>query len=138
MTLNEIERKAMGWLRHAAGDLASAKVLSPLGGHHADNAIFLAQQCTEKAIKAFLVLKQIEHPYTHDLERLQSLLPSKQAIQLDSSTLEKVTDSAMKSRYPFDFSGPFDTAAEFGIEVAQEVLDLVQQWFLDDNSELTL
>jgi len=63
------------WLRYARGDLALARTPVPPGGLR-ELLCFHAQQAAEKSIKAVLLLRGVEFPWTHVLERLVELLPA--------------------------------------------------------------
>ena len=53
-----------------------------------------------KALKAVLVLEEIEFPYAHDLDVLRSLLPSKWEVLDEVSDLSELTEWAVQARYP--------------------------------------
>lgn len=57
--------QSLKWLRRAADDLAVARLV--LDENYAAHACFLAQQCMEKSLKAFLLYKQNRYPRTHKL-----------------------------------------------------------------------
>ena len=62
---------ARQWIAKAENDLKNAAhTLRMDRGCPTDTVGFHAQQCVEKYIKAFLVLKGIDFPRTHDIERL--------------------------------------------------------------------
>ena len=63
------------WLERARSDLAACDALIAAG--LPAEALFHAQQCAEKAIKAFLTWHQISFKKTHDLDELKQVcLPS--------------------------------------------------------------
>ena len=55
------------WLAHARSDLASAKLLRANSDILPEQAGFHAQQSAEKAVKAVLLARNVDIPYTHDL-----------------------------------------------------------------------
>lgn len=57
------------WMRFAKADLVEAKRLPPPDGLY-ELLCYHAQQAAEKSIKAVMVRRQIEFPYTHDLKKL--------------------------------------------------------------------
>jgi HEPN domain-containing protein len=63
------------WLAYARSDLDAAHALLRDTDHYPRQVCFLAQQAAEKALKAVLVLLEIEFPFKHDLDRLRDLLP---------------------------------------------------------------
>ena len=68
------------WLLIAQEDLASAKHLSNIPFM---TALFHIQQCAEKALKAYVVLKRGFVVKTHDLVRLVDI-----CIEMDKNTLQ--------------------------------------------------
>ena len=57
------------WLTKAASDLKSARVLGSAEDAPLDTAIYHCQQTAEKAVKAFLVSKELSPEKTHDIRR---------------------------------------------------------------------
>ena len=96
-----IRELTSGWLESARGDLAAARHLL----EEDDFSIyripaFHAQQAVEKVIKSLLTRLQIDFPRTHDVKRLQSLLPPS-SIHLGSVPgLDVLSGYAVESRYP--------------------------------------
>lgn len=62
-----------------------------------------AQQCTEKYLKAVLVLWKIDPPKSHDLSRLSALLPQEARPALSAEEAARLTDYAATARYPGDY-----------------------------------
>jgi HEPN domain-containing protein len=60
---------ARAWLLKADSDLANAE-LCLAAGKALDTACFHCQQAAEKALKAYLIAKNVEFPFVHDLKRL--------------------------------------------------------------------
>ena len=64
---NKILRKTRQWIQFADEDLRLAEHGLTLSTSIPYRLIaFHAQQCAEKYLKAFLVLREIEFPYTHE------------------------------------------------------------------------
>ncbi|HOF89224.1 MAG TPA: HEPN domain-containing protein [Armatimonadota bacterium] len=97
--LHDHLHEAKIWLEYALADLAIARM--PLPEHSKyEMLLFHAQQAVEKSLKAILVLRQIEFPYTHSLYRLVRLIPDEYGgrdLLLASTVL---TEYAVLSRYP--------------------------------------
>jgi HEPN domain-containing protein len=72
--------EAGAWLRRARSDLALAKAALRTDGVLPEDAAFHAQQCTEKALKAFLVHHGIAFPRTHSIELLLDLASNVAAV----------------------------------------------------------
>ena len=101
--------EASRWLAKANDDLTVAEIV--LKAEHGVNwaACFHAQQATEKALKAVLVLYGIDFPRSHALERLLALVPSDPASAFDGESVAELTPWAVAGRYPEDIPNP-DTA----------------------------
>jgi HEPN domain-containing protein len=69
--MDETRRQLLrSWLTKAANDLKSARVLRADPEGPLDSAIYHCQQAGEKAVKAFLVFKEISPAKTHDIRKL--------------------------------------------------------------------
>lgn len=80
------------WINRARSNLALAR--NRVTGAYLEDYCFNAQQAAEKAIKAVMVLRDIEFPYTHDLVRLMSML------EASGETIpDPVRRSAVLTRY---------------------------------------
>jgi len=87
------------WLRHAHGDLALAR--TRLGAHVPNELLcFHAQQAAEKAIKAVLIVHDIEPPRTHSITALVDLLPSNISRPDSLMAARALTSFAAVTRYP--------------------------------------
>ena len=71
-----VEEQALTWLRFSEEDLQVASRLMTGASTAPRHACWLSQQAAEKALKAALVLEQIDFPFTHDLDALRNLLPA--------------------------------------------------------------
>jgi HEPN domain-containing protein len=87
------------WLRRARSNLAIARA-QPAEACRED-LCFELQQAVEKAIKAVLMFKQVEFPYTHDLARLVALLDDVVPVVPQSlKDAERLTPYASFTRCP--------------------------------------
>ncbi len=116
------------WLRKADNDLRAARFLLEKDFEDYEASAFHAQQCAEKAIKAYLVRHQVEFPKTHDIRRLRKLVAS-----IDRSFAEVLKEAdlltpyAVEFRYPGDLE-PLDQDTSLDvINVAQKVNDMVRE-----------
>jgi len=74
--LNKLSAVAGEWIAKAESDLKAAVYMLEMDDEcPADTVGFHAQQCVEKYLKAFLVLKEIDFPKTHDIEKILALFP---------------------------------------------------------------
>ena len=112
-------REALLWLRYASEDLDVASEL--LGGRRTRHVCFLAQQAVEKALKAALVLENIDVPYVHDLNALRNRLPDSWPVRRDHPDLSELTVWAAESRYPGDWSEATWVDAKRAVSEARSV-----------------
>lgn len=124
---------ARGWLRRGAADLGAASTLLVNRGATAPWIVtFHAQQAVEKHLKAALVVEQVPHPRTHELERLSSLLGADWGLP-DQTTLAGLSLYAVAGRYPGDDldagQEPTWTEAEEAIGLAEAVRQQVLAGF---------
>lgn len=89
------------WLRKADKDARSAQVILASPDPDLDLVCFLAQQCTEKALKGLLEQRSIRFPRTHDLAALASLAaPIIAALGPLADDLDRLSTCAVDPRYP--------------------------------------
>jgi HEPN domain-containing protein len=96
----ESATEAMRWLQYAYEDLRAAEAALDNSGFAVRHVCWLAQQSAEKAIKAALILLQIDFPWKHDLDVLRNLLPDDWKIKQAVPDLAVLTEWAVESRYP--------------------------------------
>jgi len=101
---NEILAIATDWVQKAENDLKNATYTLGMGEDcPTDTVCFHAQQCVEKYLKAFLVLRRINFPKTHDIKELIVLLPSNSRPKLTPEEQRRLADYATVTRYPGDY-----------------------------------
>lgn len=108
------------WIETAEGDYYSATQLQqgPNPVYHV--ICFLAQQCTEKYLKAWLQENNIPIPRTHDLvELLNFILPTISTLDVWREDLSKLSKHAVDSRYPGDAATADDV--EDAMHICQRV-----------------
>lgn len=114
------------WLRKAALDLDSARILCKHEPAHLGNAVFHCQQAAEKALKAFLAWHDEPFRKTHNLEEL-----GRQAVALDPAfrafvdRAATMTDYAWQFRYPGEPEEPSRDEAEEALALAREIYDAI-------------
>jgi HEPN domain-containing protein len=92
------------WLRRAADDLRMAGFAVAADPPLAEQALFHAQQCAEKAMKAFLAWHDRRFGKTHDLVELgKACVTIDPALREAVEEAESLTSYAVAARYP-DFS----------------------------------
>ncbi len=92
------------WIAKAENDLKTSSYLLKMSKDCPMDAVcFHAQQCVEKYLKAFFVIKSIDFPKTHDIEHLVSILPESIWLKLSIEEQRRLTDYATVTRYPGDY-----------------------------------
>ena len=117
---------ARQWLDRARSDLRAAEVLLADQPPLCEDAGFHSQQAVEKALKAFLVYRQVEFAWTHQIGLLLELC----AQQDDTftrfvSSAVPLTEYAVRFRYPFVGPPPSLAEARAALDTAQEVFRFV-------------
>ena len=119
--IDEWLAKANGDLRGASVDLAAAP---PLTG----DAMFHAQQATEKALKAYLSWHDVAFRKTHDIAELGracvAIDPTLEAVAAPASVL---TEFAWRFRYPGDAVEPEPGEAHEAVNLAIAVVAAVSE-----------
>ena len=112
------------WLRYAKNDLIVAKhSFEDLHPKQTEIASYHCQQCAEKALKAYLIFKNTEHPKIHDLKVL-----CKMCQDIDASFADIIIQCAhlnpygVAVRYPNELS-PYEEMVKAAIIKAQQVYD---------------
>jgi HEPN domain-containing protein len=114
----------LDWMRHAENDVISARILFEYSWpRQTEIAAWHSQQCAEKALKAFLISRDIEPPKIHDLLRLLVLCRN---IENDFSMLKslckRLTPFGSEIRYPNELAAD-EAIAEAAMEDAQRIYD---------------
>jgi HEPN domain-containing protein len=91
-----------------------------------DTICYHCQQTVEKYLKAFLSWHDIDFKAVHDLVYLQQLCV-KNDQDFQSLSLKRLTDYAVKLRYPDDFYMPSLQEADSSIELAQAVKNFIRK-----------
>ena len=121
MNAPEAER----WLAYAHSDLSAGLALLRAPDYYPRQACFLAQQAAEKALKAILVLLEIEFPFTHDLDRLRDLLPEGWRVKSEQPDLANLTIWAIEARYPGDVPDVVEADARHALRLAEAVYQTI-------------
>jgi len=123
---DETLAEAHAWLAKAQGDLKAAKILSSSENGQRDIAIYHCQQSAEKAIKSWLVFREVPFQKVHDLERLLEVahINSCPLTNLDEHA-RILTPYAVEFRYPGDIFEPEEEELQAALQLAQEVIDCI-------------
>ncbi|MHB8762909.1 MAG: HEPN domain-containing protein [Deferrisomatales bacterium] len=88
------------WLNHARSDLRLAE-LAVGRDVLPEQLCFHAQQACEKALKAVLLRRRVEFPFTHDLaELVETAEAAGLAIPPEVARADELTPFAVETRYP--------------------------------------
>ena len=116
------------WLTKAGNDLRSARVLGANADGPLDTAIYHCQQTAEKAVKAFLVSRDIAPDKTHDIRAL-TLKAAEHEPRFNEliTVAAELTPYAWEFRYPDDLAETYPTQEEFdqALRQAEAVFDFV-------------
>ena len=111
-------------LERAQADSHDCAVL--IGAGLAAEALFHAQQCAEKAIKALLTWHQIPFRKTHDSDELRQVcLPLAGSAAIHLTGIERLSHYAWRFRYPGATHTPEPLEAEAAGHAAGELLKAV-------------
>jgi HEPN domain-containing protein len=127
---DEILIVAREWVEKADNDLKNASYTLKMGEDcPTDTVCFHAQQCVEKYLKAFLVLKDIDFTKTHDIKELVVLLPANSRPKMTPEEQRRLTDYATVSRYPGDYEPIPLAEARRAVKIARRVRNEIRTLF---------
>lgn len=128
--------KAGQWAAHADEDLRWAEHGFELSGGQACKLIaYHAQQCVEKYLKAYLVLKGVDFPYTHNIAHLLELCAASAHWTDQLRDAEELTPFAISARYPADEDDVTESDARQSVSIARRVQDIVRQALHEEGIE---
>ena len=113
------------WLAYARSDLDAAHALLRDPEHYPRQVCFLAQQAAEKALKAVLVLLEVEFPFTHDLDRLRDLIPEGWRVKSGHPDLADLAIWAVEARYPGDMPQVVEADAHDALQTAEALYQTI-------------
>lgn len=117
---------ARRWLRWADEDLALAEHTAADPAVVARGACAWAHQAAEKALKALLILRDIDPPKLHDLDRLVQRLPDGEGRAFAPIELPELTRWSLEGRYPADLDEATHADALKAIRIATQVIEIVR------------
>jgi HEPN domain-containing protein len=119
---NTTRQVAEQWLRLARSDLALAHLDAP-GAIMPETLCFHAQQAAEKALRAALVLREIDFPRTHSLGVLLALMPTDVKVPVSIRDAASLTNYAVAARYPSVFEPVTDDERRDAADLATRVVN---------------
>ncbi len=135
----EVLRKVRQWLVHADEDLRLAQCgLTLTSGCPYRLIAYHAQQCAEKCLKAYLVYRRIDFPYTHNISRLLELCVEQQVNWPETIQKAKgLTPYAITTRYPNEDEEVTREEAEQAILIATQVQQTVRISLIQEGMKLS-
>lgn len=120
------EELTRSWLIKAKRDLLSSKELAEAIEPLLDTAAYHCQQAAEKAVKAFLLYKNIRFDKTHDINVLiLQAMDIEPAFSSHVETARILTPLAVEFRYPGDYLEPEPEEFREAFEAAKCFYDFV-------------
>ena len=119
---------AKEWLRYAKSDLNTAKhMFNDVHPKETEISCYHAQQCAEKSLKACLITKETDPPYTHDLVELLRLCTGHET---SFSTIQPYCVSlnpyGVQVRYPNELDVD-DSITGQAINYAEKILEFCEK-----------
>jgi HEPN domain-containing protein len=122
----ELARLVSRWVEKAERDLRLAELaLAQAEPCPFDLVCYHAQQCAEKYLKSYLVARQVEFPYTHDLRVLTGMIEGELGTGPFCRQAGALTVYESRTRYPYDAPDPDRAEALRALELAREVRQAV-------------
>ena len=115
------------WIRYANNDLIVAKhCFEDLNPKQTEIASYHCQQCAEKALKAFLLYKNMELPKIHDLRVLCKMCQDIDNSFVDIAVLcAHLNPYGVTIRYPNELA-PSEDMVKLAIDKAQQIYDFCE------------
>ncbi|OGS19597.1 MAG: hypothetical protein A2219_07350 [Elusimicrobia bacterium RIFOXYA2_FULL_50_26] len=118
----EMVNKAKQWMAYADEDMRLAECGLKLTENCPFRLIaYHAQQCAEKYLKAFLVYKKTDFPYTHNIGYLLELCAKHGEWVKTVEAAEELTPFAITTRYPGEDEEVSAADAANAIKIALQV-----------------
>lgn len=123
----ELARAARRWLSLADEHLVLARHAFVLKSAVPYRLIaFHAQQCAEAALKAYLVSRNVEFPFTHNIARLREMCAEHGDWAEALRDAEELSPFAVTARYNLDDEPVSRDEAHWAVEVDADVLAAVR------------
>ncbi len=125
--MNDATREAVRqWLARAQADWRTVEVLSCNADSPRESLAFHCQQYVEKLLKAFLTLRGVEAPRTHDIRHLVQLAaPAVPELSALIDSADELTEHAVAMRYPDEWREIEAEEVQKVIAVAKRFADLL-------------
>jgi HEPN domain-containing protein len=125
------------WARRADEDLHLAQHALGMGAACPYALVaFHAQQCGEKYLKAYLVLRGVDFPFTHNISLLLELCTPHAAWATVLDEAELLTRYAIVARYPGTGVEVSEEKARAAVDIAARVREVVRPALRDEGVAL--
>ncbi len=136
-TEDDILHKVHQWLQYADEDLLLARHALTLKADAPYRLIaYHAQQCAEKHLKAYLVFRRLDFPFTHNLSRLIEIAHQSRNWPEALLEAEELTPYAITTRYPGEDEPVSFDEARRAIDIAEQTRRLIQEALADGGIKL--
>lgn len=95
-----------------------------------------AQQCAEKYLKAYLVCKLIDFPYTNSIEPLISIIESNEKISGLLPEAYELTNYDIAKRYPGSYRNVTSDEARKAIRLAGETRNVIIEMLKNEGVDI--
>ncbi|MDZ7583114.1 MAG: HEPN domain-containing protein [Deltaproteobacteria bacterium] len=111
------------WIAHAESDLRMARLGAEDSAVLREQVCFHAQQAAEKALKAILLSRKIEFPYTHDIKGLIRIAETN-GVVIPPAIQQAVvlTPYAVETRYPGGWMDITESDVQEALEKAEQTI----------------
>ena len=124
---NTLNKKVLQWIENADSDLEVAKHSFSIKSCIPYKLIaFHAQQCVEKYLKAFLVLKKTNFPYTHNISILLEICSIQADWNKSINFAKELTSYAITARYPGIDDEVTEDEAKEAVKISEKVRETVR------------
>ena len=124
----EPTKEAARWLGYALGDLATAVSNRQEPGVPNRNAVYMAEQATEKAIKSVILLENEPFDMVHDIDVLAEQVPTDFPLPVSLEDLAWLADLET-TRYPDEFTVTTTDDVDRAIDIAHAIVDAARAHF---------
>jgi HEPN domain-containing protein len=133
------KKETLRWLTQAEEELKDAELLAKEKRFYL--SLYLCQQSAEKALKAYLYLKEEEPIFTHSVSVLLRMAATIDGEFHTIDTAKRLDDYYIPTRYPNGLPGGIpaqyyddEEEAERALELCRKVVQLVKRKIAEENS----
>lgn len=132
----QLAERARTWIAYSRADLGGARLLIGSSELPPWMAAFHAQQCAEKALKAFLVMHLDDVPLTHNIQRLLDECSAFANWPENHQDAASLTAFGVGMKYPSQLKDVTRDIAEESIRIAAQVLSTVETVLKNERVDL--